>query len=371
MGSEVNRGRVRPEKPLRRAYHGNIKIAERKFAEKIWTWGNKNMKRKLALADIAASHKDMDYTQLYSYILGQIEAGELAPVKASGLNGRKPALYNAYWHFEKEKEYVEIREELAYRLSPLLHTEYYMKNPERYQKDREKIQFLSTYLTERRESLKVPVTVNERSFEIFFREKFLEREGGMELLSRLGISAEYLNFYITSEPMSYYSHSKQAPQKLLIIENKDTFYSMRRHLTGGAHAIMGLDIGTLIYGGGKGIYRSLADYIDAVEPYFAHEENRLYYFGDLDYEGILIYETLVKKYSEKIKINLFTDAYERMIARAEEFGTDRLPYAKEGQNTRAGSYFLTCFCGETAQKIRRILSGGRYIPQEILNERDY
>lgn len=329
------------------------------------------MKRKCSLADITASHKDMDYTQLYSYILSQIEAGELTPVKASGLNGRKPALYNAYWHFEKEKEYSALKEELAYSVSPLLHTEYYRKNPERYQKDRENIQLLSTYLTKHRDSLDVPVTVNERSFEIFFREKFLEREGGMELLARLGISAEYLNFYTTSEPMSYYSHSKQAPQKLLIIENKDTFYSMRRHLTGGAYEIMGLCTGTLIYGAGKGIYRSLADYIDAVEPYFAHEQNCLYYFGDLDYEGILIYETLVKKYSEKIQVNLFTDAYERMIAKAEAYGFDSLPYTKEGQNTHAGEYFLTCFCGETAQKIRQILSGGRYIPQEILNERDY
>ena len=66
-------------------------------------------------------------------------------------------------------------------------------------------------------------TMNERSFEIFHREKFFQREGGLEFCRKAGIEAAKLSFYETSEPLSYYSCSKQSPQNILIIENKDTF----------------------------------------------------------------------------------------------------------------------------------------------------
>lgn len=79
-------------------------------------------KRKVKLMDIEKQHPTMDYTQLYHYICRQIEEGILAPIKASGVNGKKPALYNSYW--EKQKE----------------------------------------YLMKQKECLEIPVTINERSF---------------------------------------------------------------------------------------------------------------------------------------------------------------------------------------------------------------
>ncbi len=329
------------------------------------------MKKKLSLSAIETSHPDMDYAQLYSYICSEIEEGRLSPVKASGLNGRKPALFNSYWRFEQDKEDVEFREELMYHLNPILKPDYYLKNPDRFRKDREKILLLCKYFKQCKDELEIPMTINERSFAIFHREKFLDHEGGVELLSRLGVPEELLNYYITSEPMSYYSHSKQAPQTLLIIENKDTFYSMRRNLTEGGSEIMGLTPGTLIYGGGKAILRSFEDYMDVAEPYFAHKENQLYYFGDLDYEGMLIYELLVRKYGDRKKIELFVEAYERMVRRAEQIGVDALPTRKEGQNTHAGAYFLSWFSDEIRRKIQRILTSDRYIPQEILHVGEY
>lgn len=329
------------------------------------------MKRKIYLTDIVRSHPDMEYPQLYAAILTEIKSGRLKPVKASGLNGKKPALYNAYWLYEEKREDKALAEEMRFRLSPLLKIEYYENNPEKYLRDREQIQLLSDYLIHHRSSLQIQETINERSFEIFHREKYLDREGGAELLLRLGLSKEALNFYTTSEPMSYYSHSKQTPQNFLIIENKDTFYSMRKYLIEGRREILNLKTGTLIYGGGKGIYRSFEDFVAAVEPYFAAAENRVYYFGDLDYEGILIYETLVKKYSGKRDILLFTEAYRKMLEKAEKLGTDRLPRTKEGQNASGGEVFFSFFSQELQDTIRRLLKEGKYIPQEILNQGDY
>lgn len=174
-----------------------------------------NEKKKIYLTELAALHKNMDYQQLYAYILSEIEKKRFIPVKASGLNGKKPALYNSYWLIEQEKEEIDISDELKYKIHPLLDTSYYQKHPKRYRQEKREIFLLSDYLTKSKNCLNTSETINERSFEIFHREKFLDREGGMDLLSHLGISAEDLNFYRTSEPMSYYSHQKHTPQNFL------------------------------------------------------------------------------------------------------------------------------------------------------------
>lgn len=329
------------------------------------------MKRKIYLTDIITAHPDWDYMELCAYMEAETVAGCLTPVKASGLNGRRPALYCAYWQQQKQESYEELLEEIKYRLSPLLDISYYQKNPRRYLQDREQILKLSRYLIENSAQLQLAETVNERSFEIFGREKLLDREGGLALLSRLGFSAEKLNCYATSEPMSYYSHTKQTPQNALIIENKDTFYSMRRHLIQGNDKILGLAVGTLIYGGGKAIYKSFEDYVTAVEPYFGAEGNQVWYFGDLDYEGILIYETLREKYRQYTDIRLFTEAYERMLIKAEKTGYDSLPRTKEGQDSSGGAAFFSCFPVERQRTVKELLRSGGYIPQEIVNAGDY
>ena len=96
---------------------------------------------------------------------------------------------------------------------------------------------------------------------------------------------------------------------------------------------------------------------------------RLYYFGDLDYEGILIYEHLVK--GNQIQIALFKTAYEKMIEKAQSAGIENLPDTKQGQNTGIENIFMDSFCEKTQSEIWNILKSGKYIPQEILNEHDW
>lgn len=62
---------------------------------------------------------------------------------------------------------------------------------------------------------------------------------------------EALNVYRTTEPLSYYTHTRNTPQNILILENKDPFFSMRNYLLNGHTEIFGAEIGTLIYGAGK------------------------------------------------------------------------------------------------------------------------
>jgi len=329
-------------------------------------------KRKRSLSDLVAMHPEMDYQQFSRYIQKETEEERLKPVIASKQNGKNPPLFNSYWEIYEEQDYKEVIEELTYQLSPLLELSYYKKNPARYQEDAREIRLLSEYLIYRRDFLKTPETINERSFEIFHREKFLDRESGRGLLGRLNIKEEMLNFYETSVPMSYYSHHKKTPQKFLIIENKDTFYSMRKYLIEGKQKVLGLEIGTLIFGGGKGIYRSFADFVNQVEPYFGAQGNQIYYFGDLDFEGIAIYLNLVRMYQEKAEIFLFVRAYQEMLKKAAWIGFDNLPFTKEGQNDRIEiTAFLQQFPLEEQKQIEQILKNKTYIPQEIINVRDY
>ena len=91
----------------------------------------------------------------------------------------------------------------------------------------------------------------------------------------------------------------------------------------------------------------------------------MFYFGDLDYEGIIIYENFYKKYKEKYNIKLFVEGYKKMIDKIKDI--KGLPETKEGQNRNINNYFLQEFSLEYREKINEILKKDLYIPQEIIN----
>ena len=216
--------------------------------------------KRICLQDIELQYRIQNYKDLYNKVMSLIEKEEIKPVKASGKNGKKPALYNEYWMIEKEEDNSEYIEELSYLFAPMISTHYYLNHIRQYREDRTWLLLLNQYLKTNRNALQIPKSMNERSFEIWHREKFLKEEQGKKILKRCGISLEDLNLYETTEPLAYYVHTRETPQNMLILENKDTFYSMRRQLLSGKSEILGLTIGTVIYGAGKGIIRSFQDF---------------------------------------------------------------------------------------------------------------
>lgn len=324
--------------------------------------------KRITLEAIFARRREMTYEEQYSYIQEQLEAGALKPVKASGTNGKTPALQREYWIVEKKKDYSALIEELKYSLMHLLSVDYYFSHPEAYQQDRPWVLMLNDYLVHRQSSLKHRESVNERSFEIWNREKFLTKGPGRKILKRCGLDMEFLNVYETGEPLAYYSHTRVTPQNLLILENKDTFYSMRRHLLDGGRGILGVDMGTLIYGGGKRICQSFRDFEICVEPYMKDRANTIYYFGDLDYEGIGIYESLTEMFRGIWEIAPFCPAYEKMLEKAER--AVRLPETREGQNRNISGVFFSYFGEAVQSRMLEILTRDLYIPQEIVNITD-
>lgn len=305
---------------------------------------------------------------MVDFVMANIESANIEPIKFSKTNGKSPALYNRYRIMPLEVDNEKYENELKFSLHTSLKIDYYISNINKYKEDRKYILELNKFINNNKDLLDSPVSANERSFEIWSREKFLQKEGGIRILKNLELSHKDLNIYDTSEPLSYYSHHKNTPQNVLILENKDTFYSMRRHLISGGETIIGLPIASLIYGKGKGILRSFNDFTFCVEPYLQDKSNQIIYFGDLDYEGVLIYEQLADNFKEEISIKPFTGAYVAMLKKARDL---TLPKTKKGQNRNIGTCFLDSFDSESRSQIVQLLESNQYIPQEILNSRDF
>ena len=289
--------------------------------------------KKISLDTLSAKYKISEYRELYTKVITLIQDNKIKPVKASGINGKSPALYKEYWIIEEKQDVSKYVNELNYDLVPSIATDYYRAHIDQYLEDRPWVLLLNDYL--KKKDFMTPMSENERSFDIWHREKFLKQEQGKKILKRCGLDITLLNYYRTTEPIAYYCATRQTPQKLLVIENKDTFYSMRKCLMGTEQfQICGETVGTLIYGAGKGIISAFSDFHISGEPYMLHQENKILYFGDLDYEGIGIYENFAATYGTQYTIAILKGAYDRMLAKAQRIGIDKLPVTKEGQNRK-------------------------------------
>ena len=325
--------------------------------------------KRAQLDELLRTRQNLSYQEQYEYIRKLLDKGWIKPVKASRTNGKRPALYREYWILEEKKDYSNYMEEISYTFSTMLSVDYYLAHPDVYEQDRPWVLRLNEYLRQHTDLMQIPESLNERSFEIWNREKFLDREQGKKILNRCGLRAEDLNTYRTTEPLPSYTHTRNTPQNLLILENKDPFFSMRNYLLNGHTEILGTETGTLIYGAGKKIIRTFQDFDLCAEPYMKVPENTIYYFGDLDYEGIGIYENLAEKFQDRWEIRPFVPAYEAMLEKADR--VKMLPGTKEQQNRNIRTLFFDFFDEQTVERMKLILETDRYIPQEILNTADF
>ncbi|MCI6190500.1 MAG: DUF2220 domain-containing protein [Clostridium sp.] len=326
-------------------------------------------KKKITLEEIKNLYKINEYLELYNLVKNLIENNEITPIKNSGGNGKNPALYNRYKIIVEEEDNSNLIDELNFELHNSFDISYYKNNINKYKEHRKYILKLNNFIKEKSYLLNTQVSMNERAFQIWGREKFIQKEEGKSILKNLNIDLNFLNYYETSEPLAYYSKSKRIPQNILILENKDTYYTMRKYLINNDEEIFGIDISTVIYGGGKSIQKAFRDYKISVEEYISNENNTIYYFGDLDYEGIMIFEGLFFGFKDEYNIKLFKKGYEKMIDKAIKEEYD-LPKTKEGQNRNLKGEFYNYFTEDYKIKIKNILENNLYIPQEIININD-
>lgn len=308
------------------------------------------------------------YTEGVDYIENEVAEGRLVPIKNSGLNGKRPALYQRYRKVKQKKDMNPLIARADRLIEPPLSAAFYKKHPAQFSKDESMILDLQRWLSIQ-ENTPEEVSCNERSFEIFGQEKVLARHGE-RLCRNLGLDSKRLAYYQTYEPLAIYSRNDQ-PGPLLIVENLDPFISIRRLLITQL-SILGFDLQSVAYGGGYRIESYFMDLLLFGSPALLHSIDPVYYWGDLDYEGIRIFESFAAKFPE-IRIIPWLPGYKAMLEAKRKFDIEEraMPRYKEKQEPTTGEYFFSFFDPEFANTVRDLWNKGQYIPQEILNLSHY
>lgn len=280
--------------------------------------------------------------------------------------GRKPdfadGLFSKYriCKTPKRKD-EELANQIVREITPPAGIDFYLKNPDLYLEDREVIEKIVKFLNQASEDI---VTVNERSYQLFGDEKFFRgaessRSRGETILHRLGLDYRDIGCEETLEPFfsfmskDFYSITGRY---IFIIENKDTFWSFKRNIFDSLNADM------LIFGEGKKILSSF----QFMEEYSVNlAGDTIFYFGDLDAEGVNIFCELAERYSA-YGIKPFHDGYAALMEISARHGLKKIP-----KKQRINRNHIEKFCGffeqALAQQLAKLLNGGYYIPQEALS----
>ena len=196
-----------------------------KYIEKLKKYGKKTIS-KLDMETVFATSSD---EELFEIISALSEQQILFPIKSSKTNGNR--LYPIYLKYKvslpQDTYEAELKEISA--LHPLLQSNGYLQSkPEEYKKYRLQLQKLDRYLFCRSEK-EISISRKERSFEIFDEDKALDDKTFCALLERIGITADSLAFYDTPEYcFNDYIPDRKAQMTLLICENKDIWFNIRR-----------------------------------------------------------------------------------------------------------------------------------------------
>lgn len=311
--------------------------------------------------------KESDYLDFYHSIMELMDDGFLQPVKAARTNGRYPPLHNKYRIIKPKEDYSSYFDGIR-QLHPDLNISGYLQKPEVYQKHQQIVEGLSHYLWYSKELLVQPMSRKERSFSIWSQEKLIDKHFSLvrDVLRFNGLGEDYLNYYDTPEPFFEYVHSRRNQMVVLILENKDTWFTFRKLMQDtGKNVFAGTEVDVLIYGEGNKISKkgALEQYDAGMLRGKAEQGGHFLYFGDLDREGIRLFYR-VRKANPHLDIQPFARLYHLMLELAE--GVD-LPKSPDRRGITAPVAEFASLLAADAELLTTILEKGTFIPQEIVN----
>jgi len=294
------------------------------------------------------------YAEFAEVIISLEEQGVLKKIDSAGENYKKPSLANKY-AVKKEalRSYHKEIKQWQLTVHPLISLDRYYKLSEReWRKDLVYIKKIDTYL--KNNSIpQLSASMPQRSYELVSDEKWLEA-GGLKVLERLGILAQ-LKIETSPDPLMF----SVAPKKFgavlhlhLVVENKTTYYAL-------ADVLCQTQFTSLIYGEG---WKAVANLTYLPKQLNLREcTHRIYYFGDLDAEGIRIWWSI----NNKIKLEPAIPFYRALLAKRAELGKQN-----QRPDRHALEDFLVYFDQVEQQMLINLLSRGRYYPQEALSKNE-
>lgn len=296
---------------------------------------------------------NVNYEEFATIIKTLINNNILAEKNGKNNNGKKPPLAFRFsinrYELNKEhksdiqKFYLESKVELDLQ-------EYLRLNEEIWKDDLPYIKKVEEYIF----SKGMPkdfVTAQERSFHITFDEKWIDEKGGKKVLERMKLW-DKLNIISAGEPLMLAVNPEKfnsGQHHHLIVENKATFMALLEDLHN-------TNFTSLIFGSGWKITAN----INMLEKQLGLSGvHKLYYFGDLDNEGITIWNAL----NQRVEAIVAVDFYRELLKKPFSIG-------KENQLKRdeALQNFLANFSEEEQIILSKILDKGGYLPQEGLNK---
>lgn len=293
----------------------------------------------------------------YETITCLVSDGLLIAVKASGTNGNlKKPLYNKYKIITENKDFSDIISDIKKLHPKLISGGYLLNKPEDYIKYKNEIELLNIYLFTHNLT-GIAVSRKERSFEIFNEEKLLGTF--MAFLEKLGINSEVLNFYDTPEYcFADYISTRKSDMTLLICENKDIWFNIRRIMFEESHfTLFGVTFDGTVYGAGNAVTEKnrLAEYT----RFLRTKTVRYYYWGDIDRAGFDIYLRL------QPSVTLLCVAYSEMLQLAQ----GRIIPESDDNRTLNINFddIYKLFDGFEQNSLKTYITQNKRIPQEIIN----
>ncbi|MCL1816021.1 MAG: hypothetical protein FWG43_00275 [Clostridiales bacterium] len=320
-------------------------------------WIRQKKTASITLGELENFLRSPVYSEFVIEINALIDRGLIRPM-GKEKNGMLPPLFRRYRICRKEEDQKSAQAEIL-RLGPAFNPSGYLSNIHLYNKQRELLLSLHDYAQNNAAELMLYMSKNERAYAIWGNEKQLDDSLCQSMLRYTGWESK-LNYYQTPEPFWDYLCNGAATKSILILENKDIWFSLRKLLMErkSAFQLYGQLFDGILYGEGKKIARSdaLADY--GSQGFQACPS--FYYWGDLDYEGIGIYLMI-----STFPTRLFVPGYLAMLDYAQR---QNLTLCKTAQTAPSQlDEFLNCFDKESAMEIKELLAAGKYIPQEICN----
>ena len=194
-------------------------------------------------------------------------------------------------------------------------------------------------------------TAPERSYALVGDEKWIDEKGGKRFLERVGIW-QLMKIVSLPDPLMLAINPRVWGEKTsrhLVVENKTPFHALLDYLPD-------MDFLSLIYGAG---WKVTADILLLDKQLgLPNHDSRIYYFGDLDYEGISIWHAL----GSKRPVLPAVAFYRALLAQAPARGK-----ATQICNEEALTHFLQYFLPAEQLRIREVLRNGGYYPQEGLS----
>lgn len=306
---------------------------------------------------------ETDYLEAAAKIKKMVEEGKIEPVKRSKTNGKRPPLYNRYRILEDKPDVSRIRDEILLSFPAGFKAGFYIDHPAQYEKDKTIIEAIIQAVDKGISDEEI--SLNERSFDLFADEKLLQ-SSGMRVLNNLGKTITDLHCVETVEPAAFYAGSTQPGQTVLFCENLDSYRSLQSLLER-KERVLGVHIDSIVYGAGHRIERSISDLESGVQSFLLQPENTLLYWGDLDYEGLRIFQSLELRLKPH-KLQMFLPAYQAMLEKGRNL--DRLPKCRKDQKAASLEILTKQMPGVLACQAAEILEDGYYLPQEILTRAD-